>query len=268
MKMLMFLILFLGSLSAHAGQIMASQNLIRDQALGPEMTLKDVFFSSEKDFNSKLDRLGCKSFALNTVGGEALNREQRLKLELNAAMSTEQVQFELAKDAMQTSTISKVTAISSLLPLVAATGIGLFNYADDLGVVSSAQESIVGVAGVTVVGGGFLADAAWANSYGNSSSADRVNAETSAVNVPLIVQRLSAAQCDLSGVHSEIANLRTQVYREMDSRFYWLRNGLSFGMKSARITSQLYALALLDRMTFQIQLYQSQSRPDQSEQSQ
>lgn len=211
-----------------------------------QLTLKHFFDLLENDSEENMDRLKCtppKGLYRKRTPEEIAKLKNRLKLRIEYAGEVERMHFDLANEATRTSSWGKVgpsTVVGIPLALLVA------------GIQLSSLTSIFGY--VILVPVVYFEKFLISNIFRNYIALinPTSDSEEKALLMVRVVKRLQQLNCDVSELHKDIASKRQEVMAQFDDPDYVYKNG--FGSRSANLTLQLYSLAFLDRLVYQMEL--------------
>lgn len=240
-----------------------STNDLAQQVENRRLGLSQFFTLTNEGAEARLGDLQCSSSFQRKINrlvstGTAEQEIRRLRMQISQAIENELMAYQLASDANRTHLLSRNIALAATTPILIY---GISSLGFSLGA-ATAGEGFMTLASTsfflgTISLNGYLLTKNY-QYFRDTITGSQKQLREAAARMEGLAKVLITNDCDISDLHSEITQQRANTIGEMDQSFYRLRNSLGFGSKSARITAELYALSLMDRMVYQIELTQLQ----------
>lgn len=211
------------------------------------INMKTLFLTPLHKLKDKVNKMTCRTNVQTQFYGanvhEVARLREGLKIRIAVAQNDELMYYELANEAMRTSSLSKGVAVGSVAMLV-VTGTAA-------GLAAMGQSEIgafaTGLIGLVVLPAGVM---------GELANRIPVDEEQALEWTNILVEALKDSPCDLSHLHWELTELRKFIRSETDQSFYRTRNAVMLGNLSRKMTGKLYSVALLDRIIYELELAQ------------
>ncbi len=214
----------------------------------------------------RTQNIQCQPMKLHSL--DILERQkliQRRQLQIKNASEIEQMYLDLAQDARKTSRVSKAIGFLGVTPLLmagATVTIGASGMAAHSALTGAKSVTVVALSEQTIP---FITIGAIAGANGfilykdyqfitEAARKDGVNVDGIITAYETLLKDITAKSCDLSKIHEEIKERREQLTARFGGAKYRFKN--LFGGEAEKLTAALYTLSVIDRMVYEMELYQ------------